>query len=319
MGAIYTLTFSPCIDTCTTVDGIFPTQKLRCASPEYTAGGGGINVARALKELGNPATAVFPAGGCNGKKMVRLLKDEEILTSVVTTGIETRENFIVLDTKNGLQYRFGLPPTPLKMEQWEQCLDVLRQATLIDAVVISGSFPDKAPKNFFKQIVGISHLNKAKLFVDSSPDNLTQALKLGVYLIKPNLDEFFELARAWNIKSNDVTTAARELIQKSRCEMILVSLGKDGATLITKSQSLTVSAPDVTVQSTLGAGDSMLAGMVYSLVAGTALRESLIFGVCCGTAATLQPGANLFKKSDVEFFIREFTPFDNLAKLAFDW
>ncbi len=301
MSSIVTITFSPCIDKSTTVSSIIPEKKLRCTVPNLEPGGGGINVARAIKQLGGEATAIFPSGGYTGKYFNHLLEKENIISVIIETTHETRENIIVLDESTKNQYRFGLPGAELSEDEWRQCLKAVEEVKDADFIVASGSLPPGIPSDIYAQLAKISKSKKAKFIVDTSGEALKQAVREGVYLIKPNLSELSTLVGVDRVNVNDVESLAKGIIQDNGCEIIVVSLGKDGAILITKSESHKVSAPDVIRKSTVGAGDSMVAGIVYGLSKGWNLKQALQYGVACGTAATMNPGTELCKKKDADF------------------
>ena len=123
---IVTITFSPCIDKSTTVPVLLPDIKMSCTSPKEEPGGGGINVARAIHNLGGSALAIYFSGGCNGHKFDELMLHENITTLVIPSINETRENIIIVDEFNDKQYRFGMPMTPLMENEYEQFLSRLK-------------------------------------------------------------------------------------------------------------------------------------------------------------------------------------------------
>ena len=105
MSFIVTITFSPCIDKSASIPALIPENKLRCSKIKLEPGGGGINVARAIKKIGGNATCILPSGGCTGKFLAHLLEKENIHTVIINTANETRENFIIKDEGTGNQYR----------------------------------------------------------------------------------------------------------------------------------------------------------------------------------------------------------------------
>ncbi len=297
---IITITFSPCIDRSTSVPALIPEKKLRCVSPKLEPGGGGINVARAIKKLGGEATAIFPSGGYTGKYFNHLLEKENVPSVIIETASETRENVIVLDESTNNQYRFGMPGTQLKENEWKQCLEAVEEIKDAAFVIASGSLPPGVPLDIYAQLGKICKIKKAKLIVDTSGEALKKAAREGVYLLKPNLGELSELAGVEWIDSNNVETIARDVILKYNCEVIVISLGAAGALLITATEIYRAIAPEVNRKSTVGAGDSMVAGIVYSLASGKNLKEALQYGVACGTAATMNPGTELCNKRDAD-------------------
>ena len=300
MPNIVTLTFSPCIDKSTSIPSLFPEKKLKCAPPKLEPGGGGINVARAIKKLGGNAIAVFPSGGYTGKFFNHLMETEGIESVIIDAVNETRENIIVLDESSSLQYRFGMPGSPLQENEWINCISALEKINDIEFIVVSGSLPPGVPFSVFTVLADIAKQKKAKLVVDTSGEALQHAANVGVYLIKPNLGELSALAGMERIDTGNLVPIAREVLKKTRCEIIVVSSGETGAVLVTKDETFKAVPPQVERKSTVGAGDSMVAGIIYSLGAGNSLEEALQYGVACGTAATIRPGTELCDKKDAD-------------------
>ena len=269
-----TITFSPCIDKSTSVPALFPEKKLRCTSPKLEPGGGGINVARAIKKLGGKATAIFPSGGYTGKYFNHLLEKENVPSVIIETASETRENIIVLDESTNSQYRFGMPGTQLKESEWKQCLIAVEEIEDAEFVIASGSLLPGVPLDIYAQLGKICKRKKAKFIVDTSGQALKKAATEGVYLLKPNRGELSELAGVEWIDSNNVETIARDVILKYNCEVIVISLGAAGALLVTATEIYRAIAPEVNRKSTVGAGDDVVTGIVYSLAGGKNLKES---------------------------------------------
>ena len=126
------------------------------------------------------------------------------------------------------------------------------------------------------------------------------AVEAGVYLVKPNLSELSQLVGVSSLETDQVVDAAQVLLKKGTCKMVVVSLGAQGALLVSPEQVIQVPAPTVKKQSTVGAGDSMVAGMSYQIWKNASAADIIRFGVACGTAATMNPGTQLFNPKDVE-------------------
>ncbi|KAA9332034.1 1-phosphofructokinase family hexose kinase [Hymenobacter busanensis] len=301
MKRIVTLTLNPTVDKSTTVDKIVPDQKLRCEMPKFEPGGGGINVSRALRRLGSESLAVFPAGGPTGMRLQALLTAERIEQHAVPAAGETRENFVVVDASASQQYRFGMPGTPLSADEQQQVLAALQALSPApDYLVISGSLPPGVEPDFLVDIVRMAHAAGTKVVADTSGPALQRVIEAGVYLIKPNLGELSKLAGVSELDSAALATAAQGLIGEGRCEIVVASLGPQGACVVTRDLVDHIAAPAVKKRSTVGAGDSMVAGLVHALAAGESVRKAARLGVACGTAATMNPGTELFRKADVD-------------------
>lgn len=300
MADIITVTFNPCIDKSTSVNGVAPQKKMRCSTPVFEPGGGGINVARALKKLGEEAIAIYPFGGYSGKFFNDILEKENVATLTVETKLHTRENMIVLDNATNLQYRFNMPGQQLSEDEWQRCLDLI-ETTDSRFIVASGSLSPGLPVDIFARISNIAQKTNRKLVVDSTEEPLRALLEEGVYLIKPNIGELSRLIGRKELQAEEIETAARELIHTGKCEIIVVSLGAAGAMVVSRDYpSFKISAPTVKTQSTVGAGDSMVAGIVLYLAKGKELHEAAQYGVACGTAATLNKGTGLCRKEDAD-------------------
>lgn len=301
MPAVITLTFSPCIDKSTTVPSLIPEKKLKCSAPKLEPGGGGINVARAIKKLGGDAIAVFPSGGYTGKFFNHLMEKEGVASIIVETEAETRENIIVLEESTNNQYRFGMPAAALQENEWKACVEAIEKAGHPEFIVVSGSMPPGVPLTVFDQLATMAKNKKAKLIVDTSGNALKHAVAAGVNLIKPNIGELASLAGVERIELDKVEEFSKEVIEKYKCEVVVVSLGKNGAMLVTKDATYNALPPEVERKSTVGAGDSMVAGIIYSLSKGMDLKNALQYGVACGTAATMNSGTELCNKKDADF------------------
>ncbi|MCK9401828.1 MAG: 1-phosphofructokinase family hexose kinase [Chitinophagaceae bacterium] len=305
MKKIITLTLNPALDKSISVPKLVPEKKLLCTDAKVEPGGGGINVSRAIHKLGGSSIAIYPSGGYTGKEFDALMAAEHIESVVLPMKGSTRENFVVLDASANLQYRFGMRGPELCEQEWQQALEYIKEQNNIDFIVASGSLPPGVPANFFGRLAMISKQKKAKLVVDTSGEALQHAVQGGLFLIKPNLGELSTLYGKEKLAKEEVVSAARSIIASGGSEIIVVSLGAEGAVLVTKDIALQVKPPDVTIHSTVGAGDSMVGGMVLALSKSWSLADVLCYGVAAGTAATLNPGTELCKKEDTERLFKE--------------
>lgn len=296
---ILTITLNPCIDKSSRVEKMKPESKLRCTEVVNEPGGGGINVSKALKKLETPSVALFPAGGHNGNMLCSLLKEEGILFHAVDTKTETRENWIVLETSTNNQFRFTFPGREVQEETIKTMVEQIRSFAP-SFVVASGSLPPGLPDYFYGLIVKNAAAVGAKCIVDTSGPAL-QALKgKHAFLIKPNIGELCKMLNVDWLDKNEVPDAAQQAIADGFAEVIVISMGAEGAWLVSSDQRYFAAAPPVEKKSTVGAGDSMVAGITYSLQKNKSLKEALQFGVACGSAATMNDGTQLFNMADAE-------------------
>ena len=299
MKHVLTITLNPTVDKSTIIDQLIPEKKLRCEQPKFEPGGGGINVSRALRRLEMDSVALFTSGGRTGKLLEELLEKENITQQAVQVSAETRENFIVVASSTNQQYRFGMPGLEISENDQANLFSVFAKLDPFpEIIVISGSLPPGMSPEFLRKIVRKGKEKNAKVIVDTSEEALKQVLEEGVFLLKPNLGELGRLVGIDSLDDESADEAAQELIQAGKAEVIVVSLGPQGAYLITKQIKEHVPAPRVKKLSTVGAGDSMVAGMVSVLANGGTYSEMVRMGVACGSAATMNSGTQLFKKED---------------------
>lgn len=301
MSDIVTITINPAVDIFVSTTKVEPTRKMRTSAPKRDPGGGGINVARAAFRLGAKVTAIYPASGAIGRLLTRLLEREGIDSIVTPSHAETRENFTAYEDDSGEQFRFVLPGSPLHRAEWEAVLYELENiATKPKFVVASGSVPPGVPVDFFAQVAAIAKKLGAKPLVDTSGAALKAAIGEGVYLVKPNLNELIDLCGE-PLDTDDARIAAcRHMIKSGEAEVVALTLGEDGALLVTRDGIWRAGPMQIEAVSTVGAGDSFLGGMVAALAKGEPLDKAFRVAVAAGYAAVMRPGTELSHQDDIE-------------------
>jgi 6-phosphofructokinase 2 len=301
MARIVTLTLNPSIDTSSSVGRVVAERKLRCSPPVHEPGGGGINISRAVRNLGGESVAVFPAGGHNGEKLVDLLDAENIRHRPLRIEQGTRENFTVYEESTGQQYRFGMPGPTLGKKEWKRCIEeVLGTAPAPGFVAASGSLPPGVPNDFYAQLAHSLRDAGARMILDTSGPALAIGVDAGVYLIKPNLRELQDIMGEEYRDEAQQEEWAGQLIRQGRSEVVVISLGAGGAVAFWKDGRLRLRAPTVPIKSKVGAGDSMVGGMVLALSRGMDLPDVVRFGMAAGAAAVMTPGTELCRREDTE-------------------
>jgi 6-phosphofructokinase 2 len=298
--SIVTLTMNPALDITTSVDQVRPSDKLRCQGARHDPGGGGINVARIARVLGASVSAVFPAGGPTGDVVADLLVAEGVPFHRVRIGGRTRESFTVNEESSGQQYRFVLPGPRLTFAERAQCVDELRAAARsAQFVVASGSLPPGVPADFYQQIAEVCSDVGTRLILDTSGTGL-QHITSGVFLLKPSIRELREcLGRELATEAEQVA-AAQELVHRRHAQVVVVSLGHNGALLITPDAVQRVPAIKMRSGSGVGAGDAMVAAITVGLSRGWPLSKAVRFGVAAGAAMLMTPGTAVCNRADIE-------------------
>ena len=251
---------NPALDITTDTDRVTPTDKIRCGLPRYDPGGGGINVARIAHVLDASVSALFPAAGHAGDKVTDLVADSGVPVQRITVARSTRESFTVDEDSTGQQYRFVLPGPRLTDAEQTECLDKLSAAAASAAsVVASGSLPPGVPSDFYQRVADICRERGALLILDTSGAGLRR-ISSGVFLLKPSVRELRECLGPRLISDSEQLAAAHELIDRGCAQVVVVSLGSEGALLATPYGSQRYSPVTVPSGSGVGAGDAMVAG-----------------------------------------------------------
>lgn len=305
MAEIVTLTMNPSIDISVSIERVAPFQKLRCAAARRDPGGGGINVARVMKRFGADVIAMYPSGGALGKVLRRLLDEEGVSGLTIPLAGETREDFTVFEQATGSQYRFLLPGPQFSEQEWSNCLAMLGRLDRASFVVASGSLPPGVPHDFYGRTAQVAKAASSKIVIDSSGPALRAALDVGVYLIKPNLNEFKLLMGELLETQADWIRACRSLVESGKVEIVALTLGNRGALLVTRDCVLGAQALAIKPVSVVGAGDSFLGAMIWSLASGHAVETAFRYGVAAGSAALLASGTELCRQEDVERLVND--------------
>ena len=260
-----------------------------------------MNVSRAIKKLGGESMLLYTAGGLTGERLQELLNEEGLAHRPLPIEGSIRESLVILEESTGQQYRFGMPGPEFQKKEWEQFLQELSTIEPSpDYLVASGSLPPGVPADFFAQVARVGKKKGTKTIIDASGEALKKAIQEGVYLIKPNIREFRELVGEEIKQESQIKVEAQKIVEKGWCEMLVISLGAAGALAVSKGFAERILPPTVPIVSKVGAGDSMVAGIVLSLARGKTLRESVLFGVAAGTAAVMTPGTELCRREDAE-------------------
>ncbi len=297
---IVTLTLNPALDISSSVPVVTPSDKLRCGPPTAEPGGGGINVTRVCRRLGEPSVAVLPAGGHTGTRVTQLLGTEGIDASVVPIAGETRQSISIWEETTDQQYRFVLPGAALDRQEVSACLaTVTAVAANARCVVVSGSMPSGVPPDLIEQLVAM--LPNQLVLVDTSGEALSRAItSSGAHLVKPSARELANAVGRTLDDEADIEAAATEVYESGSVAVLVASIGAGGALLVDERGVRRFRAPTVRVRSAVGAGDSMVAGIAVGLQRGLDADQAVALGVAAGTAAVLTDGTALCRANDVE-------------------
>lgn len=303
---VVTLTLNPALDATAEVDELLPYRKLRGDLVAREPGGGGVNVARVLHRFGAATRAIFPVGGLVGASLVAELAREGVPMEVVESAAPTRESITIWVRSTGEHYRILVPGEQLEERAWRACVRLLRTTPPPRAVVLSGSLPPGVPVSVVTDVVETARELGASVACDSSGEALAAAVEAGVDLVSPNRRELRELVEPEASPERfDHEAGARALIERGAAAVV-VTLGADGAFVAERAGGeARVASPPVEVVSTVGAGDSLLAGVVLGLLRGDSLGSAVRRGVATGAATCLQHGSGLARPEDVEALLTD--------------
>jgi len=305
VSAILTLTVNPTIDLATTTERVETTRKMRCAVPRRDPGGGGINAARVVRELGGEVAALYTAGGPTGGALKELLSAMGMDCCTIPIGDDTRVSFTCFEESTGEEYRFVMPGPRLSEAECRACLDAVAKHDPTSRFVVgSGSLPPGVPDDFYAELARSAKAVGARPVIDASGAALGAALDEGVYLTKPNKRELEDYVGKKLDDPEDQDIAAMDLVERGAAEIVALTLGEAGALLATRDGVLRIAAPEVEPESAVGAGDSFIGGMCFALAEDHAIADAFRYGVAAGTAALLTAGTELCRRDDVERLYR---------------
>ena len=300
MTHVVTLTMNPALDVSTDTDRVIAGEKIRCGPTALDPGGGGVNVSRVISRLGGNTTAVFVAGGLTGDLYTSLLDREGVAHRRIPISHETRESFTVSETATGQQYRFVLAGPTLMPGDVSRVLEVLdSELGPGDWLVASGSLPPGVPEGFYGDLATRYAAKGVTVVVDTAPPWLAPAIAGGVFLVKPSRHELEEYLGRELHDINAQVQGARDMIAQSGATYVALSLGREGALLVTTDSAWHAVAPGITPVSTVGAGDSFVAGLVSALATGLTPGEALAHGVSAGSATAMSPATALCDRDAV--------------------
>ncbi len=309
MRDILTITLNPALDLATSAARIRPDEKLRCASPETDPGGGGLNVARAIHQLGANARAFVALGGDAGAAVRHLLENAGLDLIVHDAPGDTRQNLVVNDLTTNEQFRFMLAGP-----DWGKThIDAVRAAiqTNIKAggfVVLSGSGPNGAAPDLYADICQDLLDADVEVLIDTSGPALAH-LAAGQdrppLVLRMDQHEAETLARRPLQSCKDSAEFALRLVRQGAARTVIIARGADGSVLADGKRQLAVNAANVVVRSRVGAGDSFLGGLTMGLARDEPMEEALRMGAAAASAACVTTGTQLCLPADFERLLQE--------------
>lgn len=296
---IYTCTITPSIDYTVYLPEFHAGALNRANDVFYYPGGKGINVSRVLQRLGVDNIALGFAGGFTGNYITQFLTQEGIVTDFIDTEEITRINVKIKSTEES---ELNGPGPQITEVQQRELLAKIDRLSKGDWFVLAGSLPNTIPLTFYQEIAKLCKKNGIAFVLDTSGPNLKALIETKPFLIKPNDEELGELFNTTIANKKEAVFYAKKLVA-SGIQHVVVSLGGDGAILVSKDKVLVAETPKGTVVNTVGSGDSLVAGFIASHVTNKDVAEAFRYGVASGSATAFLP--DLCEQKDVALLVPE--------------
>ncbi len=294
---IYTVTLNPSLDKTFDVEEFIYDEVNIILEEKRRAGGRGIDVSRVIRGLGGQSTALGFMRGYNGLEVEGRLINEGVVCDFTRANGETRNNIIIHQRKKKVETLLSASVAEVSQFEVTAVYHKIRQIPKGSYVVLSGTMPPGLDDDFYAQIItGLKDKN-VKIFLDADGEALKKGVQAGPYLMKPNIHEFGRLVQTNLRDQDDVLQHVTPYL--TLVDYIVVSMGAKGALGVSRDEKFHVMPPKVDVKSSTGAGDALVAGMVFAFSEGAGFKDALTLGVACGTASTLQADPAVCLKEDV--------------------
>ncbi len=297
---IFTVTLNPAVDRELTVADIVFDTVLRASDWRVDCGGKGFNVARMLKSLGVSSVALGFAAGKSGELLNDKLHSLGIETEFVWVEGETRTNVSIVSADNGHYVKVNEPgPTITEADLAQLAQKIGDRVQAGDWWVLAGSLPPGVPPMYYTELITIIQSAGAKVFLDTSDEALRQNCGAKPLLVKPNDEEAHELT-GLPVNTPAEIAAVGKAISAMGPVSVVISLGKQGAVLIDAGKAWLAASPKIVAANPIGAGDSMVAGIVWGLSQGDSMQDALCKGIACGAATASQKGTSVGSLAQVK-------------------
>ena len=302
---IYTLTLNPAVDLEYSVSTLVINEVLRSPVARKDFGGKGFNVSRMLNVLGVESVALGFVGGRNGRMLQEGLHSLGISTDFVLTAGETRANVSIVGQQDGDHIKVNEPGPTISDEEKNMLLKKVRElASDGDWWVLAGSLPPGIPADIYIELIEMIQAGGAKVILDTSGAALKHSLRAKPFLVKPNHIEAGELTGLPTSTPAEIVEAAQAIMALG-AENVAISLGKHGAIIVTSECQYLGHPVSIKEHNPIGAGDAMVAGLVYQLSVAAPVVDALRWGLACGASAASQAGTEMGNKQLIEHFVSE--------------
>jgi len=276
---IATVTLNPAIDQTVRVDSFRPNTVNRALAISFDASGKGVNVASFLADYGHDTAVTGYLGQENAAIFEQFFASKGIDDCFVRIPGNTRINVKVVDEVNQQTTDINMPGQTPPQEAMNTLFETIEHlANSCDWFVLSGSLPPDVPTTIYAAIITQLKRQKKRIILDTSGEALREGIQAGPTIVKPNIEELQHLVRHSLTSEAEIQQAAHQLLSED-IELVVVSMGRQGAMLVERATTLIATPPPITVKKTFGAGDAIVAGLVTAQIQGLSLAD-------CGRLAT---------------------------------
>lgn len=296
---VATLTLNPALDKTVVIPNFNVGGLNRVEDIRIDPGGKGINVARVLKKFAVNVLATGLIAGFQGHQLLKKLEKEDINNSFLEIEGETRTNIKIVDKKSKITTEInecGFMVAGQDLDFFAKKLhDLLSDISIL---MIGGSLPLGVPPNIYHNYIQLANNMGVRTILDADGIALEEGIKARPFAIKPNLYELEKLLGRRLETDTEIIKAGKELVAQG-ISVVLVSMGREGSIILDKNEAFRVYPFPITPKSTVGAGDSMVAALVYSLLQNKSLREIARWTTAAGTVTASKEGTQVCTLSEV--------------------
>ncbi|KGG80652.1 hypothetical protein Y919_04920 [Caloranaerobacter azorensis H53214] len=302
---IITVTLNPAVDKTIYIRDFMAGEVNKVEYSVVDPGGKGINVSKTVAEFDCDTIALGFLGGENGEYIRQALKDLGIKEKFTEVSKNTRTNIKIVDLKTGDTTDINETGGEVNPEELKEFINIFKRVIKEgDIVVLSGSVPKGIDNNIYRFLTEYGNKTGCKVILDVSSQLLKEGIKGKPYMIKPNLRELEELLNV-NLDTKEKIVDACTSIIKEGVELVCVSMGSEGALLIAEDFVLHGKVPKVEVKSTVGAGDSLVAGFAAGLSKGLTIEKAFKQGIAASIVSVTKEGTKAPTYKEVQNVIDE--------------
>lgn len=302
---VVTVTLNPALDKTVTLSELKIGGLNRVRDLRIDPGGKGINVAKVLKKFNVNVIAAGFVAGFQGQQLLKQLERDAIEVCFVDVRGETRTNLKIVDEKVKVTTEINEPGFNVLPEDME-CLGRKLSKLLSRAsfLVIGGSLPPGAPNHIYRDYIEMANSKGVKVILDADGGALREGIKAQPFAIKPNLHELEQLVGRNLTTTEEIVSAGKQMVGQG-ISLVIISMGSQGSIVLDQKEVYQVTPFPISPKSTVGAGDSMVAALVYSLLENKPLADIAIWATTAGTVTASKSGTQVCTLAEVQKFLSQ--------------